>query len=105
MPDSGEIFQILGNTLTTVSEIFVLKKKRLMMTATRTSSVSSVESEDNLLDMEVLDKDDSTWLVPGDKDDDEELAWLRKDLENSCSIFMGNKNSLVKRLESLSKGN
>ena len=75
------------------------------MTAKRTWSVSSVESEDNLLDMEVLDKDDSAWLVTGDKDDDEELKWLRKDLENSCSVFMGNKNSLVKRLDSIRKGN
>ena len=75
------------------------------MSARRSSSVSSVESEDNLIDTEVLDSEESEWLVSSDKEGDGELDWLRKDLEKSCSIFTGNKNSLVRRLEHLSKGN
>ena len=75
------------------------------MSARRSSSVSSVESEDNLIDTEVIDSEESEWLVSSDKKGDGELEWLRKDHEKSCSIFTGNKNSLVRRLEHLSKGN
>ena len=77
----------------------------MIMTTRRSSSISSVESEDNLIDTEVLESEESEWLVSAEKDGDGELEWLRKDLENSCSIFTGNKNSLVRKLERLSKGN
>ena len=76
-----------------------------MMSARRSSSVSSIESEDNLIDTEVFDSEESDWLVSAEKDGAGESEWLRKDLESYCSIFVGNKNSLVQKLENLSKGN
>ena len=75
------------------------------MSARRSSSVSSNESEDNLIDTEVIESEDTEWLVSADKNGAGELEWLRKDLENSCSIFSLKKKSLVRKLEHMSKGN
>ena len=75
------------------------------MSARRSSSVSSNESEDNLIDTEVIESEDTDWLVSADKNGAGELEWLRKDLENSCSIFSLKKKSLVRKLEHMSKGN
>ena len=76
----------------------------MRMSTMRSSSASSIESEDNLIDTDELENEDADWLFSADKGGGGELEWLRKDLENPSSIFAAKKKSLVRKLENLSKG-
>ena len=74
------------------------------MSASKQIVFTSLESEGSLINMDDLETDDTEWLVRVEEDSRKDSDWLRKDLESSYHLYRGNENSLLRKLEHISKG-